>query len=143
MRSLEYEPIGQPIPAPSTAAMVPKRGADPRADHRIVLETETRPKVWSAAGRDPVVGPGPGIATVTKVGFCGFLVGPTVIGLMSKFFGLSVALGVVVEQTTDSTEYTDYQKLRHLTCPSFVTGTYSYMSETASRFEVSQKRCIA
>jgi len=43
-----------------------------------------------------VLGPGPGIATVTTIGFCGFLVGPVVIGLMSKFFGLSVALGVVV-----------------------------------------------
>jgi MFS family permease len=54
------------------------------------------PILFSAAGRDPVLGPGPGIATVTTVGFCGFLVGPAVIGLMSKFFGLSVALGVVV-----------------------------------------------
>jgi MFS family permease len=54
------------------------------------------PILFSAAGRDPVLGPGPGIATVTTVGFCGFLVGPAVIGLMSAFFGLSVALGVVV-----------------------------------------------
>jgi hypothetical protein len=38
----------------------------------------------------------PGIATVTTVRFCGFPVGPAVIGLTSKFFGLSVALGVVV-----------------------------------------------
>jgi hypothetical protein len=29
------------------------------------------------------------------VGFCGFLIGPAVIGLMSKFFGLSVALSLV------------------------------------------------
>jgi MFS family permease len=54
------------------------------------------PILFSAAGRDPVLGPGPGIATVTTVGFCGFLIGPAVIGLMSKFFGLSVALSVVV-----------------------------------------------
>jgi len=54
------------------------------------------PILFSAAGRDPLLGPGPGIATVTTVGFCGFLVGPAVIGLVSKFFGLSVALGVVV-----------------------------------------------
>ena len=53
------------------------------------------PILFSATGRDPVLGPGPRIATVTTVGFCGFLVGPAVIGLMSKFFGLSVALGVV------------------------------------------------
>ena len=54
------------------------------------------PILFSAAGRNPVLGPGPGIATVTTVGFCGFLVGPAVIGLMSEFFGLSVALSVVV-----------------------------------------------
>lgn len=53
------------------------------------------PILFSAAGRDPVLGPGPGIATVTTVGFCGFLIGPAVIGLMSKFFGLSVALSLV------------------------------------------------
>jgi MFS family permease len=53
------------------------------------------PILFSAAGRDPVLGPGPGIAVVTTVGFCGFLVGPAVIGLMSKFFGLPVALSLV------------------------------------------------
>jgi MFS family permease len=53
------------------------------------------PILFSAAGRDPILGPGPGIATVTTVGFCGFLIGPAVIGLMSKFFGLTVALGLV------------------------------------------------
>jgi MFS family permease len=54
------------------------------------------PILFSAAGRDPVLGPGPGIAAVTTVGFFGFLVGPVVIGLMSKFFGLSIALSLVV-----------------------------------------------
>jgi MFS family permease len=53
------------------------------------------PILFSAAGRDPVLGPGPGIAAVTTVGFFGFLVGPAVIGLMSKLFGLSVALSLV------------------------------------------------
>jgi len=53
------------------------------------------PILFSAAGRDPVLGPRPGIAAVTTVGFCGFLVGPAVIGLMSKFFGLPVALSLV------------------------------------------------
>jgi MFS family permease len=53
------------------------------------------PILFSAAGRDPILGPGPGIATVTTVGFCGFLIGPAVIGLMSKFFGLPVALSLV------------------------------------------------
>jgi MFS family permease len=53
------------------------------------------PILFSAAGRDPVLGPGSGIATVTTLGFFGFLVGPAVIGLMSNFFGLSVALSLV------------------------------------------------
>jgi MFS family permease len=53
------------------------------------------PILFSAAGRDPVLGPGPGIAAVTTVGFLGFLIGPAVIGLMSEFFGLSVALSLV------------------------------------------------
>ena len=53
------------------------------------------PILFSAAGRDPVLGPGPGIAAVTTVGFFGFLIGPAVIGLMSKFFGLPVALSLV------------------------------------------------
>lgn len=53
------------------------------------------PILFTAAGRDPVLGPGPGIAAVTTVGFLGFLVGPAVIGLMSKFFGLPVALSLV------------------------------------------------
>jgi MFS family permease len=53
------------------------------------------PILFSAAGRDPVLGPGPGIAVVTTLGFCGFLIGPAVIGLMSNFFGLPVALSLV------------------------------------------------
>jgi MFS family permease len=53
------------------------------------------PILFSAAGRDPVLGPGPGIAVVTTLGFCGFLIGPAVIGVMSKFFGLPIALSLV------------------------------------------------
>jgi predicted permease len=33
---------------------------------------------------------------VTTVGFFGFLVGPVVIGMVSKFFGLPIALALVV-----------------------------------------------
>jgi MFS family permease len=53
------------------------------------------PILFSAAGRDPILGPGPAIATVTTLGFFGFLIGPTVIGMMSTFFGLPVALSLV------------------------------------------------
>ena len=53
------------------------------------------PILFSAAGRDRILGPGPGIAFVTTVGFIGFLVGPALIGMMSKFFGLPTALSLV------------------------------------------------
>lgn len=53
------------------------------------------PILFSAAGRDRILGPGPGIAFVTTVGFLGFLIGPAVIGMMSKFFGLPAALSLV------------------------------------------------
>jgi Major Facilitator Superfamily len=53
------------------------------------------PILFSAAGRDPIFGPGPGIAAVTTLGFCGFLIGPAMIGLMAKFFGLPIALSLV------------------------------------------------
>jgi hypothetical protein len=53
------------------------------------------PILFGAAGRDPVLGPGPGIAAVTTLGYFGFLIGPAVIGQMSKFFGLPIALSLV------------------------------------------------
>jgi MFS family permease len=53
------------------------------------------PILFGAAGRDPVLGPGPGIAVVTTLGYFGFLIGPAVIGFMSKFFGLPLALSLV------------------------------------------------
>jgi MFS family permease len=53
------------------------------------------PILFGAAGRDPVLGPGPGIAAVTTLGYFGFLIAPAVIGQMSKFFGLPVALSLV------------------------------------------------
>jgi MFS family permease len=53
------------------------------------------PILFGAAGRDPTLGPGPGIAAVTTVGYFGFLVGPPLIGLISEFFGLSLALSLV------------------------------------------------
>ena len=53
------------------------------------------PILFGAAGRDPVLGPGPGIAAVTTVGYFGFLIGPPLIGLISEFSGLSLALSLV------------------------------------------------
>ena len=53
------------------------------------------PILFGAAGRDPILGPGPGITAVTTVGYFGFLIGPPLIGLISQFSGLSHALGLV------------------------------------------------
>jgi predicted MFS family arabinose efflux permease len=38
------------------------------------------PVLWSAAGRDPVIGPGPAISIVSTIGYLGFLAGPPMIG---------------------------------------------------------------
>ena len=54
------------------------------------------PVIFSAAGRGPVAGPGPGIATVTTLGFGGFLLEPPTVAAMSAGVGLSVALLLVV-----------------------------------------------
>jgi MFS family permease len=53
------------------------------------------PILFGAAGRDPVLGPGPGIAAVTTVGYFGFLIGPPLIGFVSEFSSLSLALSLV------------------------------------------------
>lgn len=54
------------------------------------------PLVFGSGGRVETVSPGAGIATVTGIGYIGFLVGPPVIGFLSQLFTLRYALGVVV-----------------------------------------------
>lgn len=54
------------------------------------------PVLFSAAGRVAGVPPGSGIAAVATAGYCGFLVGPPLIGLVAQYFGLPVGLAVVV-----------------------------------------------
>jgi MFS family permease len=53
------------------------------------------PIVFSAAGRLPDLAPGIGIAAVSTAGYCGFLAGPPLIGLVAEASGLPVALGLV------------------------------------------------
>jgi MFS family permease len=53
------------------------------------------PIVFSAAGRLPDLAPGIGIAAVSSAGYCGFLAGPPLIGLVAEASGLPVALGLV------------------------------------------------
>lgn len=53
------------------------------------------PTVFRAAGSHPGVPPGIGLASVSLIGYFGFLVGPPLIGSTAKFLGLPGALGVV------------------------------------------------
>jgi MFS family permease len=54
------------------------------------------PLVFGSGGRVPSVSPGPGIATVTGIGYVGFIVGPPSIGFASQIVTLRYALGIVV-----------------------------------------------
>ncbi len=54
------------------------------------------PLVFGAAGRIASVSPGAGIATVTGIGYIGFIVGPPTIGFGSQLFTLRYALGFVI-----------------------------------------------
>jgi MFS family permease len=53
------------------------------------------PTVYSAAGRHPVIPPGIAIATVSSVGFLGFLMGPPLIGHISEAFGLRYSFALI------------------------------------------------
>src|SRR6266436_2774418 len=54
------------------------------------------PILFSAAGKLTAVPPSIGIAAVSTAGYCGFLLGPPVIGLAAERFGLGTGLGLVV-----------------------------------------------
>jgi MFS family permease len=54
------------------------------------------PLVFGGGGRVESVSPGTGIATVTGIGYIGFIVGPPAIGFVSQVFTLRYALGLVV-----------------------------------------------
>lgn len=54
------------------------------------------PLVFGSGGRVESVSPGTGIATVTGIGYVGFIIGPPTIGFLSQLFTLRYALGVVV-----------------------------------------------
>ena len=54
------------------------------------------PLVFGSGGRVESVSPGAGIATVTGLGYIGFLVGPPTIGFLAQLFTLRYALGLVV-----------------------------------------------
>ena len=53
------------------------------------------PLVYSLAGRSGTLSPGAALAAVTTIGFCGFLVGPPVIGLVAEITGLRAAYAAI------------------------------------------------
>ena len=53
------------------------------------------PVIWGIAGRDRVIGPGPALATVTTVGYFGFLAGPPLIGFLATLASLRLSLAIV------------------------------------------------
>ena len=54
------------------------------------------PILFSRAGSLPGVEAGSALAAVTAIGYCGFLAGPPLIGVVSEFTSLPLALGIVV-----------------------------------------------
>jgi hypothetical protein len=54
------------------------------------------PILFSAAARVPGVSPAAAIASVTSVGYSGFMLGPPLIGALATASSLTWALGVVV-----------------------------------------------
>jgi MFS family permease len=54
------------------------------------------PVVFRAGAQQSGVAPGMGIAAVSTMGYCGFLVGPPVIGGLSELTSLPLALGLIV-----------------------------------------------
>jgi MFS family permease len=52
------------------------------------------PMLFSAAGNQPNTAPGTAVATVSSVGWIGFMAGPPMIGLIAGHFSLSLALGI-------------------------------------------------
>lgn len=53
------------------------------------------PLVYSMAGRSSRLSPGAALAAVTTIGFCGFLVGPPMIGFIAEYTGLRTAYAVI------------------------------------------------
>ncbi len=58
------------------------------------------PLVYSAAGQSKVMAPSVALAAVSTLGYLGFLIGPPIIGFISKASSLPVALSVVVILST-------------------------------------------
>ena len=69
------------------------------------------PLVFGSGGRVESVPPGPGIATVSGIGYLGFIVGPPSIGFASQAFTLRYGLGLVVLCCLASAVLSRYMRL--------------------------------
>ncbi len=78
------------ILAPSAAWALPGFAAT-GAGFSIIV-----PIAFGAGGRVPGVNPGVGVATVTGIGYMGFIIGPPAIGFTAQAFTLRIGLGLVV-----------------------------------------------
>jgi hypothetical protein len=54
------------------------------------------PVLFSAAGNTPGVSPGFGVAATATAGYCGFLIGPPLIGFVAQTTSLPIGLGLIV-----------------------------------------------
>ncbi len=54
------------------------------------------PMVFSAAGNTPGMAPGAALASVTTMGYLGFLIAPPTIGFVAELFGLPMGLSLLV-----------------------------------------------
>ena len=54
------------------------------------------PIVFSAAGNTRRIAPGVALASVSSLGYLGFLIGPPLIGFAAELLGLRYALGIIV-----------------------------------------------
>lgn len=68
------------------------------------------PLVFGGGGRVKGINPGAGIATVTGIGYVGFIVGPPAIGFASDLVTLRYALGIVVACCVLSAVLAGYMK---------------------------------
>jgi MFS family permease len=75
------------------------------------------PLVFGGGGRVESVSPGPGIATVTGIGYVGFIVGPPIIGFASQLFTLRYALGLVVACCLATAFLSRFMKPLHSVAP--------------------------
>lgn len=83
------------------------------------------PLVFGAGGRVASVSPGAGIATVTGIGYIGFIVGPPTIGFASQLFTLRYALVFVIACCLVSALLSRFLGMVHAG-PATASADYSY-----------------